>query len=456
MSVSTGTIDDGRATFLDFCVKVRNNDPSILPEFGKPFSIRPIRERESIELSDALLENTNVTYLELEPERYTKISEEAMAKYVRTSKHLQRICWNDYSWMVGDRDLLHREEILCCILLAIQESTSLKELDIKLPLSGGPSDLAFESMLTHTQSLRSLTLRCYGHQEDIAVAAALSGLKKNTTLRELTLDRKPGATIVSTILTSLRDHPLLRRLCLHGYLVDLTGLEAVLLSDDSKITELEIHDEEERGPVTPFGLTNVLRALGRHPALTKLRLKDILLGRDEARLLRMILCNNPSLESLDLVRNNLGSAGLSEIAPALCRNKSIKVLDISANMLGDMESVRLLRDMLRLNKNMTTLNLTGNEFGRSIECIADGLGSNSTLNGDRPFILCLGRRRCFHSGANSRLSEHNATEAECPVQFHYIYGRWRAFRNDGTEQPPHHGSRPPTQRHWERGGKSRS
>jgi hypothetical protein len=281
--------------------------------------------------------------------------------------------------MVGDRDLLHREEILCCILLAIQESTSLKELDIKLPLSGGPSDLAFESMLTHTQSLRSLTLRCYGHQEDIAVAAALSGLKKNTTLRELTLDRKPGATIVSTILTSLRDHPLLRRLCLHGYVVDLTGLEAVLLSDDSKITELEIHDEEERGPVTPFGLTNVLRALGRHPALTKLRLKDILLGRDEARLLRMILCNNPSLESLDLVRNNLGSAGLSEIAPALCRNKSIKVLDISANMLGDMESVRLLRDMLRLNKNMTTLNLTGNEFGRSIECIADGLGSNSTL-----------------------------------------------------------------------------
>jgi hypothetical protein len=29
--------------------------------------------------------------------------------------------------------------------------------------------------------------------------------------------------------------------------------------------------------------------------------------------------------------------------------------------------------------------------------------------------------------------------------FHYIYGRWRASRNDGTEQPPRHGSRPPAQ-----------
>jgi hypothetical protein len=70
MSVSTGTIDDGRAvlssTFLEFCVKVRNNDPSFLPEAGKPLWIHQLSEREHMELADALLENKRVKYLNLD------------------------------------------------------------------------------------------------------------------------------------------------------------------------------------------------------------------------------------------------------------------------------------------------------------------------------------------------------------------------------------------------------
>ena len=60
-SISTGTFDDSRALltskFLDFCVKVRNNDPSILPELGKSFKFRELSEEKDIELSNALLEN---------------------------------------------------------------------------------------------------------------------------------------------------------------------------------------------------------------------------------------------------------------------------------------------------------------------------------------------------------------------------------------------------------------
>jgi Ran GTPase-activating protein (RanGAP) involved in mRNA processing and transport len=73
---------------------------------------------------------------------------------------------------------------------------------------------------------------------------------------------------------------------------------------------------------------------------------------------------------------------LAELAPALYHNTSIKVLDISGNNLIDMESAGLLRDILRSNKTITTLNLSGNRFGRAtgaVECIAEGLGSNSTL-----------------------------------------------------------------------------
>jgi hypothetical protein len=312
-STALSTIDDGRAllssTFLEFCVKVRNNDPSILPEVGYPFRIRKLSEGEGMELADALLENNSVTYLLLGTEKYTKSSAQAMAKYVRTSKRLQRICWS-----MNELTFPQRDEVLCCFMLAIQESTSLKELDIKFRPIGGPSYLALKSMLTHTQSLRSLSLIWPdGGLEDNSMAAASSVLKKNTTLRELTLVFSQGTTR-SPLLTSLRDHPLLRRLCLRGYGVDLTGLETVLLSDTSKITELEIHRVYDILPLV--GLTHVSHALALRPTLTKLGLHGCRLGPDEVRLLQMALCNIPSLQSLVLGNNHLGSAGFAEIASA--------------------------------------------------------------------------------------------------------------------------------------------
>jgi hypothetical protein len=96
---STST-DDGAPlslTFLEFCAMVRRDDPSILPDSGEPLRIDPLSENEDMELADALLENTNVTYLELGTEKYTKSSAEAMAKYLRTSKCLQRIHWKGES-----------------------------------------------------------------------------------------------------------------------------------------------------------------------------------------------------------------------------------------------------------------------------------------------------------------------------------------------------------------------
>jgi Leucine-rich repeat (LRR) protein len=155
----------------------------------------------------------------------------------------------------------------------------------------------------------------------------------------------------------------------------------VLQSDNSKITEMEI-DMLCGGGRHTMGLTHVLQALARRPTLTKLGLRHCTLGRDEARLVRLALCNMPSLQSLDLANNDLASAGLAELAPALYRNASIKVLDISRNSFWDVESAGLLRDILRSNKTIITLDLSANTFGQTtgaVECIADGLGSNSTL-----------------------------------------------------------------------------
>jgi hypothetical protein len=376
-SASTGDGVPLSSNFLEFCVKVRNNDPSILPEGDEPFNIRDLSEREGLELADALLENNNVTYLELKTKKYTKSSAEAMAKYMRTSKHLQHILWDREL----DAESWHREEMFCCFLPAFQESKSLKELGIELPVAGRPSNQALENMLTHTQSLRSLSLICPVGRlvEDIAMGAAQSGLKKNTTLRELTLERPRGATTLSPILTSLCDHPLLRRLRLHGYTIDLTGLETVLLSDTSKITELDIH--RDGGPPM-IGLTRVIQALARRPMLTMLELHCCPLSRDEAKQLGMVLYSISSLQSLALKDRTLGRDALTELAPALYHNTSIKVLDISSNRLDDIESARLLQEIIRRNKTVTTLALSGNPLGKTIgavDPIAEGLGSNSTL-----------------------------------------------------------------------------
>jgi Ran GTPase-activating protein (RanGAP) involved in mRNA processing and transport len=140
-------------------------------------------------------------------------------------------------------------------------------------------------------------------------------------------------------------------------------------------TELDIHYSDEG---IPMALTHVLHALARRPTPTKLGLHGCRLRRDDARELVMALCSTPSLHTLVLKNGTLGA----ELALALYHNTSIKVLDMSDNGLIDMESAHLFQDILRSNKTMTTLDLSGNKFGLTtgaVECIADGLGSNSTL-----------------------------------------------------------------------------
>jgi Ran GTPase-activating protein (RanGAP) involved in mRNA processing and transport len=356
-------------------------------------------EREYVELADALLENTNVTYLELDTTTYSENSAQAMATYVRTSKRLQRIEWDGSSY-TDDRESEQCQKMLCYFLPAFQESTSLKELQMQLPIIGdGPSNLAFQSMLAHTKSLQALTI-IYPDNRFYETDATVfrSGLEMNTSLRELTLTFVQCEETVPTMLNSICNHPLLGRLWLNGTGVDLTGLEVLLESDTSKITELDIEGFHVRPPLVGLprvhdieglhvrpptvGLQRVLQALARRPTLTKLGLHCRRLDQTEARLLRLALCSTPRLQTLVLVKCTLGSADLAELAPELYSNTSIKVLDISDNGLDDLQSAKILQDILRLNKTMTALDVSQNKFGLTagaVECIAEGMSENSTL-----------------------------------------------------------------------------
>jgi Ran GTPase-activating protein (RanGAP) involved in mRNA processing and transport len=114
---------------------------------------------------------------------------------------------------------------------------------------------------------------------------------------------------------------------------------------------------------------------------------------------------------------------LAELAPALYgfRNTSIEVLNLSDNNLNDEESAEILWDILRNNKTMTTLDLSGNSFGNTtgaVELIADGLGSNSTL-------LKIDLSRCIlRDGGVSilarSLGSRNITLHKLALSTHYI------------------------------------
>jgi hypothetical protein len=132
-------------SFLEFCAKVRKNDSSVLPELGEPLRIRRLSESESIELADALLKNNSVTYLKLDTEKFTKRSVVVMAKYARASKRLQHIYWNVGRYAESQQ----HEEMLHCLLPAIQDSTSIKELRMDLPHICGPSNLALIRLVGH-------------------------------------------------------------------------------------------------------------------------------------------------------------------------------------------------------------------------------------------------------------------------------------------------------------------
>jgi hypothetical protein len=82
-----------------------------------------LSEKEAVELADALLENSSVTYLELATEKYTKSSAGAMTKYVRTSKRLRQIRWVRDSeksrWArESGGEFQHCEEVLSYLLPA--------------------------------------------------------------------------------------------------------------------------------------------------------------------------------------------------------------------------------------------------------------------------------------------------------------------------------------------------
>ncbi len=128
-----------------------------------------------------------------------------------------------------------------------------------------------------------------------------------------------------------------------------------------------------------------------------------------------------------------------ELAPALYHNTSIEVLDLSHNYLDDMESARLRRDIIRRNKTVTTLNLSCNDFGRTlvaVECITDGMGSNSKLLKINLLIWQLGDGGVSSLAQN--IGSRNMTLEKLDLDNNFITSTGVGVLVETMEQSSHH------------------
>jgi hypothetical protein len=86
-----------------------------------------------------------------------------------------------------------------------------------------------------------------------------------------------------------------------------------------------------------------------------------------------------------------------------------------------MDSLEILRDILRRNNTVTTLDLTGMNLGRGLALLIllqMDQQRNATQTGFQPTVLC---------------KLLNTTLQKAALKKSSIYGCWRASRNDGTE-----------------------
>jgi Ran GTPase-activating protein (RanGAP) involved in mRNA processing and transport len=360
------------------CAQLRANDPSALPE-GPNVAFEPnVPDSCRLMIAEALLQNTVVRRIRLELDDYRKSSTDAMAKYLAQSKHLLAV---ELTLDVNCRMEYTHQQSLSTFIKAIGQSTSVQELSLT-NLGLESASKSFEYLLTRTKSLRRLRvdLKGRGPFQEVATAAIASGFSKNTTLREIELYAWQQTGLIP-VLTALKDHPVLEKLHLVGYL-SLAGMDSLLRGNNSQLKELVIGRFKGSIGEQMVGFESFMREMERNTTILKMIIAAVPLSRDGSQQLNAVLRRNTVLQELDLSGNSLGSAGLAEIAPALYRNTFIRGLELSRNGLDDIAAANILRELLRRNKTITRLSIAHNAFGSNVaavRCIADGFRVNTTL-----------------------------------------------------------------------------
>ena len=149
-NVSVGAADDngGHASISsdvrEICNRLRAQ--RILSSSSDVYEIHPRRSQvEVIEIVKALEENISVNHVRFQLDYFAKIALIAIAKYVESSKTLQKL----------DLRVSHcyQSEMISVLLRALSRNTSVTQLVIRTDVIGSAS-VAFQELLTCMQTLQ--------------------------------------------------------------------------------------------------------------------------------------------------------------------------------------------------------------------------------------------------------------------------------------------------------------
>ena len=100
----------------------------------------------------------------------------------------------------------------------------------------------------------------------------------------------------------------------------------------------------------------------RHFTTSTIKLNKIILSKENAAQLSMILPQYPNVKILWLNENELGQDGIKVLGPALLQSNSLKKIIISKNALKG-PGGKILASFLKEMKEIVSLDLSGNKFG---------------------------------------------------------------------------------------------
>jgi Ran GTPase-activating protein (RanGAP) involved in mRNA processing and transport len=373
--------DDGddppiSSAVLELCNRLRANDPRVLSHdsfFNSPST--------SIEVFQALKENTSVKRIRLWLRGYTKRSAEAAAKYLESSQTLQTIELRH----CGPYHEFHA--VISLLLQALSRNTSVTELCIDTE-SLRFFSVALQEFLTCTQTLKKLQMRgsnCGNILRDESNIADLNPvireLGRNTTVTNLVIcESVLSRENVQQLKSMLRQNTVLQSLDLGSSGLGSAGLAEIapVLYRNTSIKTLYLANNG----LDDTKSANVLRELiRRNKTITSLGIAHNAFGHNAAAVQSIAdgVRINTTLQQLDLGRCGLDDQGISVLANALAiRNASLLVLDLHNNVITSVGVRALFDDNLEAMKTLTKLCLTSNRVeSEGATVLADALRRNA-------------------------------------------------------------------------------
>ena len=207
----------------------------------------------------------------------------------------------------------------------------------------------------------------------------VSHLKEITALRLSFCDDKGVLYIVK----ALQTNSFLTELHLVESLPDLTcSALTEMIRINRSLKYLEVSGNDLSGPAKLI-LSDIFEALRHNTSLVNLSLRDNAITAtdpDTASSLTKMLQVNKSLTHLDLSRNNLSDSGARCIFEGLRHNTTLVNMSLQRNYIAatNPDTARSLTKMLQVNKTLTHLDISYNQFENGI-CTFQGLKLNSTL-----------------------------------------------------------------------------